>query len=264
MNQVIRSVMLVVAGAQGLLALAFLLQWPVVIRLWPFPGTTPLTYLFLASILAAASASTAWAAGSKNDGALAGIALDYIAIFAPVSILWYQLAAPRGDESMTIQAIAGGIGVLMGILLVAWSSRIPVDTRIPMPRMVRWSFILFVALLWVVSVRLILNIPTIPWKLTPDLSIVVGWIFFGASIYFAYALVRPSWVNATGQLLGFLAYDMVLIGPFVSRLSTVSAEHRPGLIVYTAVVVYSGTLAIWFLFIRSDTRLWRRASPRRL
>lgn len=94
--------------------------------------------------------------------------------------------------------------------------------------------------------------------MTPALSIVVGWMFFGASIYFAYALVRPSWVNATGQLLGFLAYDLVLIGPFVSRLSTVSAEHRPGLILYTAVLVYSGMLAIWLLFIRRDTRMWRK------
>ena len=262
MNQVIRRVMLVVAGAQGLLAVAFVMQWTIAVRLWPFPGTTPLTYLFVASILAAACASTAWAAASKNDGALAGIALDYVAIFTPVSIFSYQLAARGGDTSMTIQAIVGGIGAVTGAALFAWSSRIPIDSRIPMPRLVRWSFVVFVALLWVVSFRLILNLPTIPWTLTPALSIVVGWMFFGASIYFAYALVRPSWINATGQLLGFLAYDLVLIGPFVSRLSTVSAEHRQGLILYTAVLVYSGMLAIWLLFIRRDTRMWRRAAQR--
>jgi len=81
-------------------------------------------------------------------------------------------------------------------------------------------------------------------------------MFLGAMTYFIYALVRPSWVNAAGQLAAFLAYDVVLIVPFLTRLPTVAPEHRISLIVYTLVVSYSGLLAIYYLFLHKPTRLW--------
>jgi hypothetical protein len=56
-------------------------------------------------------------------------------------------------------------------------------------------------------------------------------------------------------LLGFLAYDLVLIGPFLQHFSTVRPEMRLSLVLYTAVVVYSGLLAIYFLFLHPPTRL---------
>ena len=73
--------------------------------------------------------------------------------------------------------------------------------------------------------------------------------FPGTAAYFAYGLLRPSWVNSAGQLVGFLAYDVVLIVPFLTRLPTTPAEFRVGLTIYTAVVIYSGLLAIYYLFI---------------
>jgi hypothetical protein len=86
-------------------------------------------------------------------------------------------------------------------------------------------------------------------------------MFFGAATYFVYALMRPTWVNAAGQLAGFLAYDVVLIVPFLSRLPTAAPEHRIGLIIYTAVVIYSGLLAIYFLVIHKPTRVGRHILP---
>ncbi len=90
--------------------------------------------------------------------------------------------------------------------------------------------------------------------MTPELSIIVGCIFLGAAVYFIYALLRPSWANAAGQLSGFLVYDLVLIIPFLRTSEpTVAPEFRTGLIVYTFVVVYSGLLAIYYLFINKHT-----------
>jgi hypothetical protein len=89
------------------------------------------------------------------------------------------------------------------------------------------------------------------------MSVVVGWMFLGAAFYFFYALLRPSWVNSAGQLAGFLAYDVVLIVPFLTRLPTTPPQNRLGLTVYTAVVLYSGLLAIYYLFINKPTRLWK-------
>lgn len=252
MTRIARYALFLVCAGQLFLAIAFFLQLPFATNLWPFPGTTPLTFVFVSSFLAAAAASTLWATASENYGALAGIGLDYLAVLVPLSILSFQLAAaPFG----TMCALA----VLFGLGLLVWGIRTPIDGTVPMPALVRWSFVVFILALVLVSTRLLLKVPnTIPWTITPDLSVIMGWMFLGAATYFAYALVRPSWLNSAGQLAGFLAYDIVLIGPFLARLPSAAPEHRMGLIIYTTVVIYSGLLAIYYLFIGESTRIWTR------
>jgi hypothetical protein len=238
-------------------AVAFYFQIPWITARWPFEGTTPLTFIFLASILAAAGASTLWATASGNYGALAGVGLDYLGILTPVSILLFQLAARTGSLQVTLYGVAVAAGALFGLGLLLRSIRIPIDPAPPMPGLVRWSFAAFVVGLVVVSVRLLLKEPnSVPWTITEDLSLLIGWMFVGAAAYFVYGLLHPSWRNAAGQLAGFLAYDLVLIVPFLQRLGGAAPEHRPGLIVYTAVVVYSGIVAMYFLLLHRSTRVW--------
>jgi hypothetical protein len=256
MTKAMRYFLFFVCAVQLLFAIAFFVQLPLVTNLWPFPGTTPLTFIFISSIFAAAAASTLWVAASENYGALAGIGLDYMMILVPVGIYSFQLGA-SGDSALTSYGVICLLGALFGLFLVLWSVRIPMDTTRPMPGLVRWSFVIFIIALLYVSIQLILQVPgVIPWAITPELSVVMGWMFIGAAAYFAYALLRPSWVNSAGQLAGFLAYDVVLIVPFLTRLSTVSDQNRFGLYVYTGVVIYSGLLAIYYLFIKQGTRVW--------
>jgi len=73
-------------------------------------------------------------------------------------------------------------------------------------------------------------------------------------MYFLHGLVRPSWANARGQLLGFLAYDLILLVPFIRHFDSVKPEHQLSLMVYTGVIVFSALLAIYFLFIHPSTR----------
>lgn len=245
-----------ICAVQLFFAIAFFWQWPFVINLWPFAGTTPLTYLFISSIFAAAAASTFWAVASGNYGALAGIGLDYLGILAPVAILSFRLGASSDNTQLTAYGVICVLGALFGLWLFWWSQRFPLDTTIPTPRPVWWSFVIFIIALLIVSTRLILQVPyAIPWTITPELSVVIGWMFFGAALYFAYGLWKPYWSNAAGQLVGFLAYDLVLIVPFLTRLPTVPDEHRLGLTIYTAVIIFSGLLAIYYLFIHKPTRL---------
>lgn len=259
MTRVMRYFLIFVSFIQVFFAIAFFLQWPFAVNLWPFAGTTPLTFIFIASIFAAAAAPTLWASATENYGALAGIGLDYLTILAPVAVLSFLIGAREGDTRMSAYAIACVFGAFFGLGLFLWSVRYPLDNRLPMPAVVRWSFVFFIIALLIVSGRLIFKVPnTIPWKLTPDLSVVIGWMFLGAAIYFAYGLLRPSWLNSTGQLIGFLAYDVVLIVPFLTRLPTTPPEHRLGLTIYTAVVSLSGLLAIYYLFINKPTRIWAR------
>jgi hypothetical protein len=86
-------------------------------------------------------------------------------------------------------------------------------------------------------------------------------MFFGAALYFTYAILRPSWLNSAGQLIGFLAYDIVLIVPFLTRLPSTAPEFRTNLTIYTGIVIYSGLLAIYYLFIHKPTRqrTWMRS-----
>ncbi|GAB4152884.1 MAG: hypothetical protein Fur0021_18040 [Candidatus Promineifilaceae bacterium] len=254
-TKIVRYMLFFICAVQLFLAVAFFRQMPFAVNLWPFPGTTPLTFIFISSIFAAA------AAASENYGALAGIGLDYLGILAPVFILSFQLGARSGSPQMTAYGVACVFGAFFGLGLLLWSIRFPLHNALPLPGFVRWSFVIFIIALLIVSTRLILQAPNaIPWTITPELSVVIGWMFFGAALYFAYGLLRPGWANAAGQLIGFLAYDLVLIVPFLMRLPTTPSEHRIGLIIYTTVVAYSGLLALYYLFIHKPTRrqTWMR------
>lgn len=80
-------------------------------------------------------------------------------------------------------------------------------------------------------------------------------MFLGAAVYFVYGLVDRRWENAGGQLAGFLAYDVVLVVPFLLRLPTIEAELLPNLVIYLVVVIASGILAAWYLLLNPVTRV---------
>ena len=105
MVKTMRFSLCVIAVVQFFFAVAFFLQLPFAVNLWPFPGTTPLTFIFISSIFAAAAAPTLWAAVTENYGVLAGIGLDYMGILLPVAVFSFQLGA-AGDSAMIIYGIA--------------------------------------------------------------------------------------------------------------------------------------------------------------
>ena len=94
-------------------------------------------------------------------------------------------------------------------------------------------------LLIVAGTALAFHADIFPWDLGDETSVIFGFIYLGAAAYFVWGFLHPSWPNATGQLIGFLAYDLVLIGPFVDQFDDVSGGKLTSLIVYTAFVVYS-------------------------
>jgi hypothetical protein len=253
MNKWIRPFLIFVSAGQFFFAVAFFFQWSFATDLWPFPGTTPLTFIFVASIFAAAAAPTLWVAINQRFDLLAGIGLDYLTILTPMTVILFRLSA-NGEARMAGYGIVCLFGALFGLVLFVWGLRIPMKKTLPTPGLVRGAFVFFIIALLIVSTRLLLQIPTIPWALTPELSLLVGWMFIGAAFYFVYGLLRPDWMNAAGQLLGFLAYDIVLIVPFIKRLPNTPAEQMNGMVVYTLVVIFSGLLAVYYLFLSPKTR----------
>jgi hypothetical protein len=260
MNRYFRYFLFVVCAVQAFFAAAFVVPLPLAVQLWPFPDTTQMTYIFIASIFAAAAASTLLPLLLREYGALAGVALDYVTIFIPMAIFAFQIAL--GGSAILLFGVLLIAGAAFGLGLLLWSIRIPIRDPRPMPRPVYWSFAFFAVALVVAGGALVLKTPNVlPWRLTPELSVVCGWIFLGAAAYFGYGVIRPSWGNASGQLAGFLAYDLILILPFLQRLPTIAPEFQFGLIFYTIVVSYSGLLAIYYLFINPTTRVWPSPTP---
>jgi hypothetical protein len=137
--------------------------------------------------------------------------------------------------------------------------RLPFHDDRPVPRHVRWSFILFAMILVGVGGRMVWQgAQLFPWPLTEAHAVVYGWIFLGAACYFLYSVAMPVMGNATGQLLGFLAYDLVLIVPFAQHLDKVKPELQVNLWIYLAVLVFSALLALHALALHRGTRLWDR------
>lgn len=254
MSRFLRVFLILVAAGQLVLAAAFFFRWPLVTDYWPIAGTTPLTFILFAAFFAAAAASTLWPILSGHDGGLAGVGLDYLVILGPMAVYTLWLSA-RGEEGFLFFGAICAVGALFGLWLFRQTHRLPLDTSIPMPGSVRVSFAVFVVALLYTSIRLFLKMPTIPWPVTPELSVIIGCLFLGAAAYFVYGLLRPSWSNAAGQLAGFLAYDLVLIIPIIRLWATVAPEFLARLLVYTLVVVYSGLLAFFYLFINKQTRI---------
>ena len=245
-------------GLGGLVVLAFaigfIFQFPLVTNIWPWPDGR-LSYLFVGSILAAISVAALWVGWTGEFGALPAGSLNVLVIAGGTAIYFFQLALQGGRSDLIPFGIVSLVSVIASGAAFLWSRRIPLIDSRPMPGLVRVSFGVFIAALFLAGGALVFRMPVFPWALNPDSSVIFGCIFIGDAFYFLYGLLYPRWHNAAGQLLSFLAYDLVLIVPFLLLFETVKPEYMLNLIVYVAVLVYSGGLAAYFLFVNPKTRL---------
>ncbi len=252
--------LLVLSAVQAGAAVLFLIRAPVMVGMWPIPGTGDMTFILLASFFAAAAASTAWAVIWGEAGSVVGIALDYVVIFVPLSIVAATTDPARGGSAVAF-IMPTLAGVVAGVVLLWWSWPQPLLDPRPTPRFLRAAFVMFTVALLFAGGALVARVPDIlPWPLTPDHSVVAGTMFLGSASYFAYALVRPRWTNAGGQLAGFLAYDVMLIVPLATRSDSAYSERGPNLWAYVAVIVSSAIVAVWYLLLAPETRMFRSSS----
>lgn len=264
MKQFIRLGLGVVGILLAFATLAFYFRWPIVADIWPWPGSaynpnlTPLSFYFLSSITAAIAAPVLWIVLTNKLHAAVPGAIDLLVTFIGLSIFMAQsYAAEPSNTHVLIGALLMGSGAVFSAVILFFGRGIPLHDARPLPKLVRYSFYVFITGLIVVGGALVLKMPNImPWTLSIEAQVVYGWTFLGAAVYFIFAVLNPRWENAAGQLIGFLAYDIVLILPFLRHFSDVLPQHRLSLIIYTSVVVYSGLVAIYFLFIHKPTRVF--------
>lgn len=250
--KLLRGVTIVSGLVVLVFAFGFIFRLPFAIAVWPWEDGR-YSYLFIGSILAAISAAALWVGWTGEFGVLPAGTLNIFVIALTTSIYFFTLAA-QGRTNLTIYGLLSALSAVVSLIAFFWSLRIPLTDSRPMPKLVRVSFWIFIASLFLAGGALILQAPIFPWALNPDSSVIFGCIFLGDAFYFLYGMFRPQWHNALGQLLSFLAYDVVLIVPFLGLLNTVEPERYVNLIVYTAVLIYSGGLAVYYLFINPQTR----------
>jgi hypothetical protein len=235
------------------LGLGFAFQLPIATAAWPWPDGR-LSYLFIGSILAAVSAAMIWVGWTGEWGALPAGALN-VFVIAVLGSGYFTYLFAGGRAELLPFAIAGFLSIFASAAAFLWSRNIPLHDQRPTPMLVRISFGIFLAALVLTGGALLLRIPVFPWAVNPDSSVIFGSIFLGDAFYFLHGLLKPRWHNARGQLLSFLAYDLVLIVPFIKLFGTVKPELMLNLTVYVAVLVYSGVVTVYFLFIDKKTRI---------
>lgn len=247
-HRLLRLWHIIVGGAMIFMMVAFLARWPLALGLWPWIGPyslTGLSHIFLASVCAAIGVPVLWIGLSGEIGAGMAGTIDLGITFGGSARL-----LTGGVIALVSAAVMGGMYLL--------GRHNPIRDSRGVPRPVRAAFVIFTVALLVAGPLLLLGRPNIfPWSLSPEASVIYGWVFIGAAAYFVHGLLRPSWHNAAGQLLGFLAYDLVLIGPFLAHFQRVSDANRTSLIIYTSVLLFSGAIAVYYLLIHPTTRLWR-------
>ena len=255
-TQLIIRFFLITTGIALLVVCAgFYLQHEAALTLWPWPDGR-LSYIFIASILAAIATPVIWMGLSGELAAMRGGALDFSMTYLGLTGTLLLTGVAASELVPMPQTLVYVVAAALFNLLLFWiSDHFEFKDRRPVPALVRLSFIVFTLLLIGVGIALIMRMPAIfPWPLQPQSSIVFGWIFLGAGMYFLYGSIKPVWGNFRGQLVGFLAYDLVLILPFIEHLNTVEAEHQLSLYIYTGVIVYSAVLSLYFLFVHPTTR----------
>jgi len=210
-------------------AISFIFQLPIATGIWPWKDGR-LSYMFIGSILAAVSAAALWIGWTGELGEFPAGSLNILVIAVTTAIYFFQLALRDGRSNLIPFGVASLLIAIISGAAFVWSRGLPRRDSMPTPLLVRISFGIFIAALLLAGGALILKTPVFPWALNPDSSVIFGCIFLGDAFYFLYGLLYPRWHNALGQLLSFLTYD------------------------HTAVLLYSGAIAVYYLFINSKTR----------
>lgn len=260
MQRTIRVLLVIVGIALLGLSAGFFWEQPWAVQAWPWQDKS-LSFAFVAAMQAAIAAAVFWIVATGELRAIAAGALNLVVMMSGLTLYLGQQVATTGKPIFLLYTLACGLFAAFNVWLLLWARRLPLHDQRPLPAFVRFSYIIFILALSLVGTALVLQVPNVlPWVVEPPTSMALGWMFLGDAFYFLYTFVAFGWTGArwhgaAAQLWSFLAYDLVLLGPFLKRFPTIAPEYRNSLIVYTAILVYSGLLAIYYLFINRATRV---------
>ncbi|HVF25373.1 MAG TPA: hypothetical protein VNA23_05755 [Anaerolineales bacterium] len=249
---------LVIVGLIDLvIAAGFFFQQPWATTFWPLPDT-PLSYAFIAAILAGGAAPLIWIGLAGEFAALAGYGLSFGIMYAGMGLSALLFYLRDQNPSLAIFALVMGILAVAGGIIFMRTRHFTGDSQ-PTPRIVIYAFMAEVLVLTAAGILLIFKVPnTLPWNLSPESSVLYGWVFLGLAFYYLYAVLNPKWTHAQGPLLGFLVYDLVLFSPLFARFGNLQPEHVRGQVAASLIIIFSAALGLYYLFVNPETRLRTR------
>jgi hypothetical protein len=224
-------------------------------RLWIWPAAPALGLAFVGSWLAGVAAPLLWIGITGRLRAIQGGAIGgAVAFGGSAALLWARSGSPDRERYLPF-AILFAAGALGALATLIWSARATLPLDRPSPPVVRWTFLLFAAILLPVGVAMASGVQGIfPMPLAADSTRLYGWFFLGSCSYYLFGFLRPTMLNATGHMLSFLVYDALLLPPFAGYWQVVAGEFRLSLFLYLAVLVTSAVFCIYYLFVDSRSR----------
>ena len=256
MERSLRLGLLAAAVLSALLATGYFLQLPWALQTWPWPEGR-LSNIFIASVFGAVAGAMFWVGVSGRLAGAAGGFLHVATMSAGLAMVLWPMALSQPASVSTGYALGCTAVALVCLAAFGFVRRLPVvDTR-RVPGSLRvWSLV-YIAILLPAGSALVAQVPGImPWPLKPEMSMVCGWVFLSAAWSFAYPLLRPQVEHVRVGLIGFLVYDAVLIGPFISHLDTVRPDLLRSLQLYLLALVVTAAVSLYYLLICRATR-WR-------
>lgn len=250
----IRLLLLLVGLACGVLAFGYFTQAPWALATWPWKDG-PLANIFVSSVLAAVSAAMLWVAVS---GHLAGAAGGFLHVSTMVGgiglvLLGGAIDAGAGPGAPALLCL---VAAATGVVGFAWVRRLRLFDARPLPMALRVWCVIYLLILLPAGSALLLRVPGImPWPVKPTTSAVYGCVFVAAAWSFAYPLLYPRIEHIRVGLVGFLAYDLVLLPPFFGHFDKVLPELRINLILYVSALIASALVSVHYLLISRDARV---------
>jgi hypothetical protein len=261
----VRAFCIVVAVSQAIGGFGLFRQFDWAINGWPLPDVR-MTYIFLASIAAAIGAPCAWVAWRNELGAIRPMAFELMLGLPAVGAYLLWLAADRGHRGFILLGLAALAFGAIWVWLYWWSRQVPMIDARPLPGVFRWGLASLCAVLVVLGGALAFQADNVfPWALSPEISTVIGLIFLSAALLFGWIVAHPAWAFGEMALTSFLAYALVLAGPYLdlwrnrNDVSVVSSYYgdpsdaggvldnginERSLLVYLVVLAFGAGLAI--------------------
>jgi hypothetical protein len=233
-----------------------------------------ITYKFAGAYLLAFAGSLLWIAVTGELAAFAGVAVTVLtnAIGTLVFLVYQSIQESRGDLVPNIVVML--LLAIVSIAVFRWSRGLASRRVIPTPRVLFIAMIVFTVVLLSASVRLILQHTNVfPWDPRAEWSTMIGLSLLGSVAFFAYGAYRREWTHAGAQFAGFLAYDLVLIFPYIRMLRDGDGErsvygasgtqvNEGPLVIFLIAIGSSALLAVWYLFFDARTRVRIRSTTR--
>ena len=252
----IQQVTLLIGIIVFLMALGIYLSLPGFRQLWVWPHAAPLGLAFVGAWLAGGAATAIWIGVTGHFTVLRVLMLTMVIAFIGSGLRLISQQSLPGNERYLPFALFFFASAILAAVTIGLTRRLPERGDALPPAAIRWAFLLFSAILLLAGGALLIDRPNIfPIPLSTDVAFVYGSFFLGSFGYYFHGFLRPSALNATGQMLSFLVYDLLLIPPFLRHLSVVEDQHQTSLVVYLGVLIVSAFFCAYFLLIDPRTRM---------